>query len=83
MWRHCLAIALLVNVCETRIGCKNMDGEDVDWLVAVEDFHRRNTRKLTQILVLTGLQPLNILPTLTSEKEEASFILIQHKKDGN
>ncbi|RCN27965.1 deoxyribonuclease II [Ancylostoma caninum] len=36
MWTVCLAITALINYGHARLGCKNMQGGDVDWFVAIK-----------------------------------------------
>ncbi|EPB76494.1 deoxyribonuclease II [Ancylostoma ceylanicum] len=36
MWRICVAFAAFVTCGNARLGCKNMEGEDVDWFAAIK-----------------------------------------------
>ncbi|EYC35768.1 hypothetical protein Y032_0986g3296 [Ancylostoma ceylanicum] len=36
MWKFCLTIAAFISYGNARLGCKNMNGEDVDWFAAIK-----------------------------------------------
>ncbi|KIH61475.1 deoxyribonuclease II [Ancylostoma duodenale] len=77
MWKVCLALAAFINYGNAKLGCKNMNGEDVDWFVINDTVYGHSFC----IDLLHRFAAIKLPPGI-DERKGKSFVYFDSTQDG-